>query len=670
MDCRTSVKYCLIAGSALMVASCSGEKEAGRLEYALSQAGPNRVELEKVLDRYSRAPEDSLKYEAAVFLIENMPYYSYYEGEQLDNYLQYYPLLRATLREKKSPDVAVDSIQKMYGPYSVRSLTRKRDIETVDSTYLCNNIDWAFKVWREQPWGRNVTFEEFKEYILPYRIGDEKLAYWRETYYNYYNHLFVDEFFKMTGVDITDPVQAAIFISNNVLWLDQLHFTTAAPADLPHVGPDIAWNKCGSCRELSDFVVYACRALGIPCAIDRMPVLRNERVGHTWVTFKDNDGVLYYQEFLRGIQKVEGSHMHTDPKQKVYRTTFSLNAGTYAETMEYEEWLVDDFKDPHYIDVTRVYANDYVDELPIPSSAIYRGISPEVAYLCASTGLSWTPVAWSPFSRRNLVFRNLDRGELMRVATIKDGRMYFLTHPFYIDKDHQARFFTPDGTLEEITVYSRTPLVLEQEYSTRMIGGVFEGSNDPGFRDRDTLFMITELPERLIESVNIPLSDPYRYIRYYGPEDGYCNVSEVIFKESPDTAPLTGRVIGTPGCLEGDGSHEYTNVYDGKTWTSFNYKEPSGGWSGLDLGERKRIGYIAYTHRNMDNYVRPGDTYELFYCDKVWKSAGVLTAESDSLVYSGVPAGSIYLLKNLSRGRQAEAFSYEEGRQRWSHKKP
>ena len=415
-----------MAGAALMVASCSGEKEAGRLEYALSQAGPNRVELEKVLDRYSRAPEDSLKYEAAVFLIENMPYYSYYEGEQLDNYLRYYPLLRSTLREKKSPDVAVDSIQKMYGPYSVRSLTRKRDIETVDSTYLCNNIDWAFKVWREQPWGRNVTFEEFKEYILPYRIGDEKLAYWRETYYNYYNHLFVDEFFKMTGVDITDPVQAAIFISNNVLWLDQLHFTTAAPADLPHVGPDIAWNKCGSCRELSDFVVYACRALGIPCAIDRMPVLRNERVGHTWVTFKDNDGVLYYQEFLRGIQKVEGSHMHTDPKQKVYRTTFSLNAGTYAETMEYEEWLVDDFKDPHYIDVTRVYANDYVDELPIPSSAIYRGISPEVAYLCASTGLSWTPVAWSPFSRRNLVFRNLDRGELMRVATIKDGRMYFL----------------------------------------------------------------------------------------------------------------------------------------------------------------------------------------------------------------------------------------------------
>ena len=26
---------------------------------------------------------------------------------------------------------------------------------------------------------------------------------------------------------------------------------------------------------------------------------------------------------------------------------------------------------------------------------------------------------------------------------------------------------------------------------------------------------------------------------------------------------LTGKIIGTPGCWDGDGSHEYTNVFDG-----------------------------------------------------------------------------------------------------------
>ena len=41
-----------------------------RLEYALEFAGENRRELEKVLEYYS---DDSLKYRAAYFLIENMP---------------------------------------------------------------------------------------------------------------------------------------------------------------------------------------------------------------------------------------------------------------------------------------------------------------------------------------------------------------------------------------------------------------------------------------------------------------------------------------------------------------------------------------------------------------------------------------------------------------------
>lgn len=42
---------------------------------------------------------------------------------------------------------------------------------------MVNHIEWAFKVWREQPWGKNVDFETFREYILPYRIGDEPLSF-------------------------------------------------------------------------------------------------------------------------------------------------------------------------------------------------------------------------------------------------------------------------------------------------------------------------------------------------------------------------------------------------------------------------------------------------------------------------------------------------------------
>ena len=64
------------------------------LEAALLSAKNNRKELEKVLCHYQKNPADSLKYKAACFLIENMPFYTYSDGEQLENYKSYYAWLK------------------------------------------------------------------------------------------------------------------------------------------------------------------------------------------------------------------------------------------------------------------------------------------------------------------------------------------------------------------------------------------------------------------------------------------------------------------------------------------------------------------------------------------------------------------------------------------------
>lgn len=64
----------------LSLFSCMGTVD--RLEWALTLAGENRTELEKVLQYYK---DDSLKYKAACFLIENMPYHYGYEDARLDS---------------------------------------------------------------------------------------------------------------------------------------------------------------------------------------------------------------------------------------------------------------------------------------------------------------------------------------------------------------------------------------------------------------------------------------------------------------------------------------------------------------------------------------------------------------------------------------------------------
>ena len=133
-----------------------GMRPTTDLELALNTAEDNRNELEKVLRRYSANPQDSLKYKAACFLIKNMPYYFYRTSKQRDNYLTYFEWLK---NDKYSPQILSDSIKRTFGP--IGDLETKYDIREVDSAYLCHNIEWAFKVWQEQSWGKNIPFEMF-----------------------------------------------------------------------------------------------------------------------------------------------------------------------------------------------------------------------------------------------------------------------------------------------------------------------------------------------------------------------------------------------------------------------------------------------------------------------------------------------------------------------------
>ena len=177
--------------------------------------------------------------------------------------------------------------------------------------------------------------------------------------------------------------------------------------------------------------------------------------------------------------------------------------------------------------------------------------------------------------------------------------------------------------------------------------------------------LIREAPSRLVTQVRTDTARRYRYVRYFGPYKGYCNISEVAFYGSPsDSLPLQGTVIGPERGAHGD--HSYFMAMDGQTDTSYDHPTLYDGWVGLDLGARKAVGRIAYSPRNRDNFVRSGDTYELFVCDGgEWKSAGTQVAQSDSLLYHDIPLDAFLLLKNHTRGVDERIFEYKDGRQKF-----
>ena len=104
----------------------------------------------------------------------------------------------------------------------------------------------------------------------------------------------------------------------------------------------------------------------------------------------------------------------------------------------------------------------------------------------------------------------------------------------------------------------------------------------PIFVKKEVLYLINEKPEKTRLLFNRILQNRIlAIIRYIGPKR-----FTVIFGGgfyTPNTASLKGKVIGTPGCFQ----KMVRMIYKCIWWGCHNFfwlYQPSGGWSGLDLG--------------------------------------------------------------------------------------
>ena len=107
-------------------------------------------------------------------------------------------------------------------------------------------------------------------------------------------------------------------------------------------------------------------------------------------------------------------------------------------------------------------------------------------------------------------------------------------------------------------------------------------------------------------------------------------------------------------------------AFDGDWLTNYQYEKPDGGWIGLDLGTPQTIDRVRCIPRSDDNWVRPGDIYELKYWHlNKWCSLGVKQADRGELCFESVPSNALLWLHNLTRGQEERIFMYEKGRQVW-----
>lgn len=356
---------------AFFVFSCSPEE--GSLEAALNAAERNRGELEKVLGHYKN---DSAKLAAAQFLIENLPEHYSYRGKGIDNY---YATARALFLSGLSPWEQYDSLLHIYKEkYAGLEDDTISDAKIITAKYLIKNIDQAFDQWRSHPWADHLTFDEFCEWLLPYKAVElQSLDSWRDSLYE----AFTSDLRSMPHDD--DAYGTAVNAANTVnceiqrkirpfgIYSERVHPFLSA-GTLPHF-------TFGVCTDYVVLSVLTLRSVGIPCVIDETPYWGRFRAGHSWVTILNSRGEELTSEW--DVSSAFGTAFFTDKRiPKVYRNTFAVNRERkrYMEESEY--------KYPFSLcqtDVTSRYFRTADIEVPLPDSFTP---SETYAYIATFTG--------------------------------------------------------------------------------------------------------------------------------------------------------------------------------------------------------------------------------------------------------------------------------------------
>ncbi len=616
---------------------------------SILRSAPKREEYQHLLTYYRRNKEDSLKYRSLCFLLENLPGKFSCSGSRITCLEAFFDTVENVLAKRK----ALPDIEKLKAYwYVIRQhcsgdITIVPDIDTVGSDFLKTVIDESFKTWENTPYSRYLSFHNFEEYILPYRSNHEKCEN---------NYVFIKKRYSWLSDSLknkTDPVEACKLVNDDLKsWFRFEYYLNNYPTDISI--SDLYRSRIGICRDMANLACVTMRILGIPVAVDYTPQWGNKEKGHLWNVVFDTSMKAIPFMGAESNPGEESSYFFNNIPAKIYRITWRRNLLLNERT----ENIPPLFLTNNQIDVTGEYTavSNVVLEID-------RNRFPE-KYACLSVfsrSSGWNPICIGKISTAGQVcFENMGRGVVYLPTVFNDDRNIPVDNPFILSEAGQRIPLIPNhDKTTKIKLARKYPLYPHiLKFVDYMIGGKFQGADNPTFKDATDLYCIKERPELFLQSVNIEVKKKFKYVRYIGPENGYSDIAEVEFYG--EQGKLSGQIIGqSKWPIKED-------AFDGNIDSFFATAESgSGEWLGLQLNVPSRICQVRFLPRNDNNTVKPGDRYELLYWDAQWVSLGVQTAKNNYLMYDHVPAYALLWLRNLDYGQEERIFTIEDGKQVW-----
>lgn len=628
---------------------CSAQKSDG----GLTTKEAYRKKYSQVLKHYQNNASDSLKYKAALFLIDNMDGHCSPIGKQMDVFKDM--VSKGTI-ETKGGIRELNAAWNNSGKYG--TTTFAPDSSIVSERMLISNINAAFDAWQSTPWANDIDFNTFCNYILPYRCSNEHIGgNWRMALREVYSSLITDE---------TNMARAFAKIKKAVF-----NDVVLSNAYCPYALDAITCYMIGraECGQRSILLIDVLRALGIPAALDNTPMWADySNKSHGWASVIGKDGATYTvfedDNIAKTLNPVDASvfipryHVSEDD-----HCPYEIKrAKTPVKVFREEYGLVDTEAKSRPGFLANVFLRDVSKDYGLTSQVVLDVNTDKEVGLCAYVSAQdWMPIAYAKPVNGKVTFDNVGVNSVCTAYVLEDKKRSCVTSPFLVGKNCVERFLNADESKKQrIRVNRKYPLCQYiADVWGYMRGGTFLGSNDADFDDCDTLGVIKTMPYGVTQ-IKSECSQKYRYLRYKAPYNNRSTLSELRFL-STDSKELQGTYSGKGV----DTSHlEY--LYDDNTATSCRGINTEYTIT-VDLGEgnQAQVESVRFAPSTDLNFVEKGHLYELYYFDKSWNLVGRQLAHEEHLVFDNVPTNALLLLKDRTAGQEERIFEYKDSVQIW-----
>lgn len=675
-----NLKYYYYTIIILFCCSCHNDSIVDTKEYLLS----------KILYHYRYIDKNEFKEDATKFLIENMPFH-YSQGHvtkestELKNWIKATDsVFYSTTKTYKDSDNLAERIQDIQNNWKKkydRSSIREHEIEEyinydyniLTPDFLIEHIDNAFTVWHTTDASKNLSFENFKEYILPYRavnsVGYSETGKHLKAMFNKY-------------IWNKNVVNAKHAIDNYNKAIYALRDMNGKMNFKHHNGiADIFSRDYCDCIDMANWGALTLRACGIPTVVEYNICYRSLPGRHYFCSiYNTSDGT--WSSFNPESSIPGEKDWAFAETANVYRITYAPQQDTPYYLRAKEEFIPTNLSDPCIKDVTNYLCKTSSITLPAKISS-----NNNLVYLATfskeNNGI--VPVTWSTVNHKTQKahFQHILANMIYFPIYYPSEKWEAFGMPFYVDSMNNICEIPYTNKNDSLTCdatftrkYPRKPNMIDVAHN--LVGSMILGANTEDFSDADILLTITKPLQPYLQNLKLSKTGKYQYYRFCAPaEHPNANISMLEWISNTKYGytniekPSRCAIVDPADTLKP--STKSVKLLDASSWAEMATKAEYDGnmltapgaypYITLRLKEPQIVESIQLAPLNADNGIKSQNIYELYYWDNGWQSLGTKMADYEFIKYNNIPTGKLYWLKNLSQGEEEMPFVLSNGKQ-------